>query len=325
MDSDDGVYLGVWTNWSRGYVFGATLTLTRFKATLVIAFTSFFVGFVGTRFWRIICLLLHRYYSKPRYEFQDALHHQRQLILRNSESAESSFFSIIRLSHAWRNLADKRLARTLPTMILSAFTFAGFVIAGGFSSLLSTGIGTEVLIEGSNCGFLPFMTGADSWDVLVPYALDRVSDAANYAQQCYSSGTVGVFDCERFVVPRLPTTLNFSASCPFPDKSICKTENENLYLETVVDSNTHLGLNTPEEERVQLRTTFHCAPLSTEGRSTPFQMGNTSLIRYDYGALNMGSKDNLTSYNFTYQIETVDTQYTANIKPRILAKNFLLV
>jgi hypothetical protein len=43
------VYLGTWINWSRGPVFGATLTLTRNDANLLIAFVAFFVaaGTVG--------------------------------------------------------------------------------------------------------------------------------------------------------------------------------------------------------------------------------------------------------------------------------------
>jgi hypothetical protein len=38
------VYLGKWTNWSRGPVFGATLTLSREDANLLIAFVAFFVA-----------------------------------------------------------------------------------------------------------------------------------------------------------------------------------------------------------------------------------------------------------------------------------------
>jgi hypothetical protein len=38
------VYLGVWTNWSRGPVFGSTLTLDRTNASLLIAFVAFFVA-----------------------------------------------------------------------------------------------------------------------------------------------------------------------------------------------------------------------------------------------------------------------------------------
>lgn len=71
------VYLGVWTNWSRGRILGATLTLERTYGLLLLSFTATFVGFVASRSWRIITLVLHRIYSTP--EPRDALHHQRQV------------------------------------------------------------------------------------------------------------------------------------------------------------------------------------------------------------------------------------------------------
>lgn len=85
------VYLGVWTDWSRSRVLGATLTLTRQQANLLIAFTASFVVFVGSRFWRIVCLALHQAYSTS--DLSDALHHQRQVVLRNSGSSDSGVVS----------------------------------------------------------------------------------------------------------------------------------------------------------------------------------------------------------------------------------------
>jgi hypothetical protein len=53
------IYLGTWTNWSRGQVMGATLTTTRQYGNLLIAFTAFFVGFVASRFWKMAWLVMH--------------------------------------------------------------------------------------------------------------------------------------------------------------------------------------------------------------------------------------------------------------------------
>jgi hypothetical protein len=74
---DTAIYLGTWTNWSRGPIFGSTLTTTKDVGNLLIAFTAFFVAIVATRFWRICCLLLHMYLSTS--EPRDAIHHQRQV------------------------------------------------------------------------------------------------------------------------------------------------------------------------------------------------------------------------------------------------------
>jgi hypothetical protein len=38
------VYIGSWINWSRGQIFGATVTLKRNDATILIAFAAFFVA-----------------------------------------------------------------------------------------------------------------------------------------------------------------------------------------------------------------------------------------------------------------------------------------
>lgn len=70
------VHLGTWTNWSRGRIMGATLTMSREHGSLLTAFTAFFVGIVASSFWRIVCLIFHRLYSTPT--SRDALHHQRQ-------------------------------------------------------------------------------------------------------------------------------------------------------------------------------------------------------------------------------------------------------
>lgn len=73
------VYVGAWTNWSRGRVLGATLTLSRRDADLLIAFTAFFVAFVATRVWRILCFAIHRFCSKKTP--QNAIYHQHQVSL----------------------------------------------------------------------------------------------------------------------------------------------------------------------------------------------------------------------------------------------------
>lgn len=85
------VHLGIWTDWSRGRVLGITLTLDRQQANFLIAFTASFIVFVGSRFWYIICVFLHQVYSTS--EPRDALHHQRQVVLRNSGASEAGVVS----------------------------------------------------------------------------------------------------------------------------------------------------------------------------------------------------------------------------------------
>ncbi len=87
------VHTGTWVNWSRGRVFGATLTMTTANANSVIAFTAFFITLVATQFWRISCIAFHLSFSTP--QDADALNHQRQVVLRNSLSAVFVFVLIV--------------------------------------------------------------------------------------------------------------------------------------------------------------------------------------------------------------------------------------
>lgn len=139
----------VWTNWSRGRIMGATLTLSRQNGNLLIAFTAFFVGLVSSRFWRIACFLLHRCYSTPG--ANDVLHHQQQIVLRNSPNPESGLWTFGQLAWAWRHSARRGLVRTLAGLVAS---LAAFAVASGFSSHISTGISDEVLIKTANCGYV---------------------------------------------------------------------------------------------------------------------------------------------------------------------------
>lgn len=96
----DNIYTGIWTNWSRGAILGSTLTVTKQYGNLLIAFMALFIGFVASRLWKISCLALHRSYSST--DKRSPIHHQRQVILRNSRTAESALFEILCLLGAWR-------------------------------------------------------------------------------------------------------------------------------------------------------------------------------------------------------------------------------
>ncbi|KAI1187249.1 hypothetical protein F5B17DRAFT_325276 [Nemania serpens] len=101
---------------------GVTLTTTRQYGALLTAFTAFIISFVASRFWRIICLVLHQCFStdQPR-DAIHAIHSQRQVRrrlqyigidqipsrnrrgnMRNSASSPSSSWSFITFIVAWR-------------------------------------------------------------------------------------------------------------------------------------------------------------------------------------------------------------------------------
>lgn len=329
MDSTSGydanVYIGVWTNWSRGRVMGSTLTLTKSNGNLLIAFTAFFVGFMSSRAWRIVSFCLHRLYSTT--EPRDALHHQRQAVLRNSETAGWSFWTLGQIAWAWRRSGPGRhsgcLVMVLPTLLSSVLCIAVFAASSGFSSQISTGIGDEVLIDGSHCGIVQPANNPED-DLVYELQSRRRSEAYNYAQQCYrgpqSTGTentaAGIFDCNSFVVSSLPGSVDSDALCPFGHgHGICRDMSSNLFLDTgYIDSHEYLGLNAPSDQRILLRETYHCAPLKTDGFSRSFSANGANLTAYNYGPmidfLDPMDPANFTTPNHTLVVPSIDSQYS---------------
>ncbi|KAH8759932.1 hypothetical protein F5883DRAFT_350576, partial [Diaporthe sp. PMI_573] len=191
---------------SRGRVLGATLTLDRQQANFLIAFTASFVVLIGPRFWRIVCLFLHQIYSTS--EPRDALHHQRQVLLRNMESPESGLLKFVNLFYAWRKPNLKAAVRIAPALLLAVLSTVAFTVAGGFSSQVQFGndeVGSAVLLDGSNCGIINVNTSfREKVEVGLAGGAAKLFDGAgNYVKQCYLSNRTGETDCNLFILQRL--------------------------------------------------------------------------------------------------------------------------
>jgi hypothetical protein len=303
-----GVHLGVWTNWSRGPVFGATLTMSREQGSLLISFTAFFVTIVAARFWSAACLILHRSFSVA--EPRDALHHQRQAIFRNSPSSTSGLWSLIQLSLVWRDLAQRRLIRTLPSIFFAGISLLLFAFASGFSSSISTAIGDEVLIDGTNCGYISLenVTYDTMSQVISPWQAGITSNAANYAQQVYSPDSTGVFDGTIFVQRKLDTIVNREAPCPFSNH-LCRSYSSNLLLDTgYIDIRNNLGVNLQRNQSIQLRRVLHCAPLVTEGHKAQTLYKGFNYTSYNYGPT-LSASYPWTTPNYTFIVKDFESQY----------------
>lgn len=302
---------GVWTNWSRGQVMGATLTLDRQNGNLLIAFTAFFIGLVSSRFWRIVCFLLHRYYSTPR--AKDVFHHQRQAVLCSSSNPESGLWRFGQLAWAWRHSAQKGLLRAFPGLLWAAVSMTAFTIASGFSSRISTGISDEVLLTSNSCAVVN-LTAAEasltSFNSLVEDLSQKTFAAANYAQQCYAANATGVFGCNYFTVSRLPTTVDVDAPCPFTQNICRNNDGGNIRLDTgYLNSHDHFGINTPSQERILFRQVMQCAPLTTIGFESNETIRSLNYTEYDYGPAIQWTRGNASLLNWTYSTPNVEHQY----------------
>ena len=303
LSIDDHVYRGVWTNWSHGRVHGATLTLNRRNGGLLTAFLALFVTVVGTRFWRIGCFFIHRWFSSK--DARNALCHQRQAILRNAANSTSGLWILLCACWAWRRNSHASYQRLLPSIIFAILTSMVFAVATIFSSEITTSMGHEVLLRGSNCGYLSSeLLNNETVLIIDPYISQRTALSMAYAQRCYNDNA-NSRNCSVFHTPRLRWTADRNATCPFSGgKDICLNDFSNLRLDSdYIDSDRDLGINSPPETRFFYRSVVDCAPLNTEGymRSTKYVPSeesltkNETIFQYFYGEF----RD--TQKNVTYQ------------------------
>lgn len=304
---NEDVYLGIWINWSRGSIRGATLTLNRGNGGLLTAFLALFVTVVGTRFWRIGCFSIHRYFSSKH--ARDALCHQRQAILRNAAESTSGLWTLLCACWAWRRNGLSPYRRFLPSVLFAILTFMIFSIATIFSSEITTSTGHEVLLRGSNCGYLSTdITGLDDGIALQSYLSQRTALSMAYAQRCYNN-YANSRDCSILYKPRLQWTIDQNATCPFPGEKICLSSSGNLHLDTgYIDSDRDLGINSPPGMRFLYRSAVDCAPLKTKEytKKTNYapifgtsdnENSDRKVMQYFYGK-------SLDWTNFTYQYVT---------------------
>ncbi|KAL9620224.1 MAG: hypothetical protein Q9160_005233 [Pyrenula sp. 1 TL-2023] len=306
-DADSGtdipIYVGTWTNWSRGRVLGATLTLTHHNGALLTAFLALFVSFVGTGFWRIIKFALHQCLASEAPN--DGLYHQTQAILRNSENGFTSVARLVSVLHAWRHHAHRPVRRILPLIVLTSVGTAAFAVASIFSASVNSGMSDEVLVAGDHCGQLwpgdPDLVNYDMIkNIFLPYTAKLTSDYNNYVQTCYtnSSKTGG---CSFFIKRQIHSHADYNASCPF-DEKICRNPDRNIKLDSgYLGIDSDLGFNLPPDLQYDLRVINHCAPLVTHGYQETFNYSNDmSYMRYLYGQENRNSTM-IKDLNFTFE------------------------
>lgn len=291
------IYIGSWTNWSRGSTFGATLTMTRDNGNLLIAFIALFVTFVGTCSFRIACFTFHRIFSKS--SPQDAIYHQRQAILRNSSNGVTAIWEMCLLFWSWRRKKQRTILRILPMTIYIALNVATFTTIGIFSSNIAGTTGNEVLInESPFCGSSypkENISFGDTTTKLLPIYTQQFQSFFNYAQDCYAA-RLSDGRCGSFIKGQLNSVVNRNASCPFRSE-MCRSQYGNIEIDTgLIDTNFDLGVNAPKDKGVLLRRVINCSPLVTEGYSINANMSGRIFTSYYYGPdfLNGGSEVNYT-------------------------------
>lgn len=218
-------------------------------------------------------------------------------------------WTLSQLLWAWQNIAKRCFTRLLPTLLTAVLCLCAFTVAGGFSSSISSGIGNEVLLNGTNCAAVRAQkVDIDSLYIGRPYFAQLSRSAANYAQQCYSSDSPGMFDCTYFAKGHLPTIMDTQAPCPFSNSSICRTNSSNIRLDTgYIDLNKDLGVNASPEDNILFRAVLQCSPLETQGYAESGTGLRDNYTIYNYGTSAFGT-------DFTYSVESLDSQYNRQLE-----------
>ncbi|KAJ4295392.1 hypothetical protein N0V90_007404 [Kalmusia sp. IMI 367209] len=279
------IHLGSWTDWSRGSITGATITTTQRNGGFLIAFIALFVAVTGTSFWTIVAFVQHQISSSEA--AQDAVYHQRQAILRNSDTSAAGLWKLLRLLWAWHRRYKKlTLSRRIcPSLLLSLVTLSTFAVAGIFSSKVAISRGSVVLVDGTNCGI------TSSTNVTIndtgsfgSYSVQRLQSSSNYALNCYRNNSFAQ-NCRTFVRPSLPFNITRGVACPFPGKNkICRSSAGGIRFDSgLINSHSDLGINAPGANRFDYRLVKECAPIRNKGYAKVNDTSFPAVIDFFFG------------------------------------------
>ncbi|KAE9375831.1 hypothetical protein N431DRAFT_370723 [Stipitochalara longipes BDJ] len=293
MSTNSTVFIGTWVNWSRGRIYGSTLTLPAQNAAILIAALALFIRFTGTKLWSILCFVTHQLGTTRRP--QDGMYHQLQATLRNNGSDAGTVWQVAKIAWIWRAPRSKSFRKSLSLMLLGIIHLMVFSAAGLLSFRLTT-VQDEVLVRSLNCGPWFMNTSAPALLTLTELTDYKIHRNANfqltkqYVQDC-TNGSHSSTECSTFKSLGLNYVTTKHAPCPFSDEMCLGPPNTAASFDTgFIDSCLDLGINAEIEDRVQLRKTMTCSPITTNGF---FQNGTFTLDgqEYSYASLSYGRRN----------------------------------
>ncbi|RMZ87143.1 hypothetical protein DV736_g5625, partial [Chaetothyriales sp. CBS 134916] len=262
--SSTSIHTGVWTDWSRGQVEGLTLTLSQKHTGYLQSFLAILVTFAGAQLWKIAAFILHALSTGKPFQRHELIHEQRQVILRNTHSAGNTIADLLFLVWAWKK-RGVRLTRCLVPVFVATVILAGFSVAGIFTGEITKSASTHMLVRSDVCGTWQTTGDLTSYAATSVYAQKKVNDtmnAANYVSNCYDTTSNSSLKCSSFVQQALPYSLQHNVSCPFDDAFCIGGATGAISLDTgMLDSHSDLGINAPQENRIQYRRHTVCSPL----------------------------------------------------------------
>lgn len=259
------IYTGAWIDWSRGVIIGSTITLSARHASVLTAFLALFVTIVGSCLWRILSFIIHQFSASP--DAKDGLHHQHQLVFRNTGSPFEATKSFTDIAWHWRRRGQRAWARSLPLALLALVFLLALSAASILTSFVTRAAGAQRLIVSDNCGYWAYDPSATLEQRTLAMQNKDLNDtliAAEYARQCYDQDLgLNKLRCSTYTKPSIGWSSS-DTDCPF-DQSICTVPHAFKMDSGLIDSHVDLGINAPSSGRVGFRKVTICSPLSVQG------------------------------------------------------------
>lgn len=252
-------YIGVWTNWSKGRINGATLTIPRREAGLLTAFLAIYVSAVGGQFWRIVCYTFHQARARQSARPGDVVHRQIQVLLRNSEGAGGGLWEFARLPFQWRHWGKNTLLKCALFAFLAMLNLSAFGAASIFSSAVAKAAGNETLMYSKDCGVARFPAVLDPTFSKLLRVMHLSQSAAGYARSCYGQ-VDNLLQCNTYPQRQIEWNTYRNASCPF-ESHRCLNNLAVAFDTGELDTFKVFGVNAPPTDRVTYRRVTTCAPL----------------------------------------------------------------
>lgn len=290
------IYTGVWINWSRGSILGATITLSQRNGSLLTAFLGIFVTITGGACWRILSFFVHQHRAEDDSKNKNALHHQQQVIFRNSDSSTVTAWQMIRLVWHHRTGGKKQISKNLVFVMLALCNTLLFAIAGVFSSAATKPANSEVLISSSRCDWPRYHIADNNsqYTAFITQGTNETHAAIMYARACYGDVS-NELQCGRFLRSQLTSTSKMNVSCPFQSRICLEGPNAAFQIQSNwIDTNNDLGINSKTSDRLQYRKVTTCSVLKiadyiSEDNFTDSNGNFMRMYRYNYGRSGIGN------------------------------------
>lgn len=326
--NDNDIYTGFWTNWSRGKVLGAAVTVRSETGAIVTALLAIFVQLAAGYLWLLIAACLHHVRGRRANHLCDTMHRQHQVILKNVSAPGDVALRTLWLVWSWQS-QDPRCSAFVPYVlmaVMAAFCAVSGIIFGVFSSYVVETADIEVLIRSGNCGVFTvpkeILFQDPLWVAHNKFWMEGLVASSTYARQCYNASS-STSACNIFTVPTVRWTTDYLAPCPFDIKMCIGPA---MTMDTgVVDSNDVLGFNFPAHDRVGFRKITTCAPITQDGYVTMMNASDKdalggvglSFLEGDQAAVFWyGPLNTFESYRSTWAADTYGNNVTRRYKLR---------